>query len=130
MEIVEAANQERGAGKSFAFTPGTAREVASSEEVEGYIRSLKWSDYVGDEARTLVVGNIRAFAVWLRTRKRDQATDLASIQAEIDRQNAADQPELWQHARDLAAQAEELLATVERFRQFERRVMKRDAEEK
>lgn len=48
----------------------TAEEIAGTERVEAYIRSLAWGgevrgvEYTQDEVRTLVAGNIRAFAAW------------------------------------------------------------------
>lgn len=37
----------------------------SDAAVEKYISSLQWSDQTDDYTRTLVAGNIRAFAAWL-----------------------------------------------------------------
>ena len=53
--------------------PGeSARPALSLEAVEDYIRALPWSPDTGDEARTLVAGNVRGFADHLRrsTRRR------------------------------------------------------------
>jgi len=52
----------------------TAQEIAETERVESYIRSIVWTDlggseYTIDEVRTLVAGNIRAFAAWERTQE-------------------------------------------------------------
>jgi hypothetical protein len=40
----------------------TEIEIAFTEEVESYIRNLPWSETTADETKTLVAGNIRAYA--------------------------------------------------------------------
>lgn len=37
------------------------------ELIKGYINHLSWSDKATDREKALVTGNIRSFAVWLRT---------------------------------------------------------------
>jgi len=54
-----------GAGSTSPALDGSA--MIPEELINGYINHLSWSDQATDREKTLVAGNIRGFAVWLRT---------------------------------------------------------------
>lgn len=57
-------------GDGSQLEAGSSIISASDQEVEEYIRNLKWSDQTPADVRTLVAGNIGGFAQWLRERQR------------------------------------------------------------
>ena len=54
-----------GAGESSPAPDGSA--MIPDELIDGYINHLHWSKHATETEVTLVVCNIRSFAVWLRT---------------------------------------------------------------
>lgn len=53
-------------GKNDVYFDPPAQPAVSEEEVEKYITSLPWSPNATEDEKTLVAGNIRAFAARLR----------------------------------------------------------------
>lgn len=61
-----------GAGESSPEPDGSA--MIPDELIDGYINDLHWSKHATETEVTLVVCNIRSFAVWLRAHVRAQNT--------------------------------------------------------
>lgn len=68
--MTDPSDSSRKEAEEIDMTKDTELEIAESEAVEKYIRELKWSDSATEHEKTLVGGNIRAFAASLRERRR------------------------------------------------------------
>lgn len=60
---------QRLSDNNYAMIQQLARTLPA--DVEDYIRSLKWSPAASDWEKTLVAGNLRTFAAWVRSGKQD-----------------------------------------------------------
>lgn len=70
----------------------TAREIEWSEGVEAYIRALPWSSDATDEVKTLVAGNIRAYAAHVRSALAQLTTERDHWRAEAERERELGRP--------------------------------------